>query len=103
MKHGPIALIDEHFPSVFIATAGEVYEKIISNIEEVKARKGKVIAIATDGDERIKEIADDVVYVPWTFEVYTPLVVIIPLQLFTYYIGKIRGVNVDQPRNLAKA
>lgn len=103
MKHGPIALIDEHFPSVFIATAGEVYEKIISNIEEVKARKGKVIAIATDGDERIKEIADDVVYVPWTFEVYTPLVVIIPLQLFTYYIGKIRGVNVDQPRNLAKS
>lgn len=103
MKHGPIALIDEHFPSVFIATAGEVYEKIISNIEEVKARKGKVIAIATDGDERIKEIADDVVYVPWTFEVYTPLVVIIPLQLFTYYMGKIRGVNVDQPRNLAKS
>lgn len=103
MKHGPIALIDENFPSVFIATAGEVYEKIISNIEEIKARKGKVIAIATDGDERIKELADDVIYVPWTFEVYTPLLAVIPLQLFTYFIGKIRGVNVDQPRNLAKS
>lgn len=103
MKHGPIALIDENFPSVFIATAGEVYEKIISNIEEIKARRGKVIAVATDGDEKIKELADDVIYVPWTFEVYTPLVTVVPLQLFTYYVGKIRGVNVDQPRNLAKS
>ncbi|MCX7831996.1 MAG: glutamine--fructose-6-phosphate transaminase (isomerizing) [Actinobacteria bacterium] len=103
MKHGPIALIDENFPSVFIATAGEVYEKIISNIEEIKARKGKVIAVATDGDTRIKELVDDVIYVPWTFEVYTPLVTVVPLQLFTYYIGKIRNLNVDQPRNLAKS
>jgi glucosamine--fructose-6-phosphate aminotransferase (isomerizing) len=103
MKHGPIALIDENFPSVFIATAGEVYEKIISNIEEIKARRGKVIALATDGDEKINELADDVIYVPFTFEVYTPLITVIPLQMFTYYIGKIRGVNVDQPRNLAKS
>jgi len=103
MKHGPIAVIDENFPSVVIATASEVYEKIISNIEEIKARRGKVIAVATDGDTRIKELADDVIYVPWTFEVYTPFVAVVPLQLFTYYIGKIRGVNVDQPRNLAKS
>jgi glucosamine--fructose-6-phosphate aminotransferase (isomerizing) len=103
MKHGPIALIDENFPSVVIATESEVYEKIISNIEEIKARKGKVIAVATDGDVRIKELVDDVIYVPWTFEVYTPLVAVVPLQLLTYYIGKIKGVNVDQPRNLAKS
>lgn len=103
MKHGPIALIDENFPSVFIATESEVYDKIISNIEEIKARRGKVLAIATEGDEKIAELADDVFYVPWSFEVYTPLLTVIPLQLFTYYIGKIRGVNVDQPRNLAKS
>lgn len=103
MKHGPIAVIDENFPSVVIATASEVYEKIVSNIEEIKARRGKVIAVATDGDTRIKELVDDVIYVPWTFEVYTPFVAVVPLQLFTYYIGKIRGVNVDQPRNLAKS
>lgn len=103
MKHGPIALIDENFPSVVIATEGEVYDKILSNIEEIKARKGKVIAVATNGDSKIAEIADDVIYIPWTFEVYTPLLAVVPLQLFTYYIGKIKGVNVDQPRNLAKS
>jgi len=103
MKHGPIALIDENMPVVFIATQGDVYDKIISNMEEVKARKGKVIAIATDGDEKVAELADDVIYVPWTFEAFTPLLAIVPLQLLTYYIGKLRGVNVDRPRNLAKS
>lgn len=103
MKHGPIALIDEKFPSVVIATESEVYDKIVSNIEEIKARKGKVIAVATTGDNKIAELADDVIYIPWTFEVYTPLLAVVPLQLFTYYIGKLKGVNVDQPRNLAKS
>lgn len=103
MKHGPIALIDENFPSVVIATESEVYDKIISNIEEIKARKGKVIAVATTGDSKIADIADDVIYIPWTFEVYTPLLAVVPLQLLTYYIGKLKGVNVDQPRNLAKS
>jgi glucosamine--fructose-6-phosphate aminotransferase (isomerizing) len=103
MKHGPIALIDENMPVVFIATQGDVYDKIISNMEEVKARKGKIIAIATDGDEKVAELADDVIYVPWTFEAFTPLLAIVPLQLLTYYIGKLRGVNVDRPRNLAKS
>lgn len=103
MKHGPIALIDEDFPVVVIATAGEVYDKIVANMEEAKARKGRLIAIATDGDEKIAELADDVIYVPWTFEAFTPLLAVVPLQLLTYHIGKLRGVNVDQPRNLAKS
>lgn len=103
MKHGPIALIDENVPVVFIATKGEVQDKIISNMEEVKARKGKIIAVATEGDKKVADLADDVFYVPWTFEAYTPLLAVVPLQLFTYYIGKLRGLNVDQPRNLAKS
>lgn len=103
MKHGPIALIDENVPVVFIATKGEVQDKIISNMEEVKARKGKIIAIATEGDKKVADLADDIIYVPWTFEAYTPLLAVAPLQLLTYYIGKLRGLNVDQPRNLAKS
>lgn len=103
MKHGPIALIDENMPVVFIATRDSTYEKIMSNIEEVRARKGKVIAIATTGDERIVHRADHVIYVPETLEFLTPLLTIIPLQLLAYHIAILRGCDVDQPRNLAKS
>ena len=103
MKHGPIALIDENMPVVFIATHDSTYEKIISNIEEVRARKGKVIAIATEGDEDIKKRADHVIYVPSTLEFLTPILTIVPLQLLAYYIAIMRGCDVDQPRNLAKS
>jgi glucosamine--fructose-6-phosphate aminotransferase (isomerizing) len=103
MKHGPIALIDEKMPVVVIATKSHVYEKVLSNIEEVKARRGKVIAIATEGDEEIDKIADHVIFIPETIEMLSPLLAVIPLQLFAYYIAKIRGCNVDQPRNLAKS
>ncbi|OQA91587.1 MAG: Glutamine--fructose-6-phosphate aminotransferase (isomerizing) [Elusimicrobia bacterium ADurb.Bin231] len=103
MKHGPIALIDENLPVVCIATKDKVYEKVLSNIEEVKAREGIVIAIATDGDERIKEKADYVFYVPNTDALLSPLLNIVPLQLFAYHIGVLRGCDVDQPRNLAKS
>ncbi len=103
MKHGPIALIDENMPVVVIATQDSVYEKILSNIEEVRARKGKVIAIATEGDTQIAKCADRVIYVPPTLEMFNPLVTIIPLQLLAYYIAVLRGCDVDQPRNLAKS
>lgn len=103
MKHGPIALIDENMPVVFIAIKDSTYEKVISNIEEVKARGGKVIAIATNGDETIKDKADYVIYVPETLEFLSPLVTIIPLQLLAYHTAILRGCNVDQPRNLAKS
>ncbi|HHL71563.1 MAG TPA: SIS domain-containing protein, partial [Bacteroidetes bacterium] len=103
MKHGPIALIDENMPVVVIATQDSSYEKIISNIEEVRARKGRVIAIATEGDEAIKERADHVIYVPQTLECLTPILTSIPLQLLAYYIAILRGCDVDQPRNLAKS
>ncbi len=103
MKHGPIALIDEKMPVVVIATGGRTYEKILGNIEEVKARKGIVIAIATEGDEKIEKIADYVFYIPSVSEEIMPLLSVVPLQLFAYYIAKERGCNVDQPRNLAKS
>jgi glucosamine--fructose-6-phosphate aminotransferase (isomerizing) len=103
MKHGPIALIDEAMPVVFIATRDSSYDKIISNIQEVKARKGKVIAIVTEGDVLIPTIADYVLEVPITHEALMPLVSVIPLQLLSYYIADMRGCNVDQPRNLAKS
>ncbi len=103
MKHGPIALIDEAMPVVFLATNQSAYEKIISNIQEVKARKGKVIAIVNEGDTEIKEIADHVIEVPATEEILSPLVTIVPLQLLSYHIAVMRGANVDQPRNLAKS
>ncbi len=103
MKHGPIALIDEDMPVVVIATKDSVYEKVISNIEEVRARKGRVIAIATKGDKLIAQKADRVIYVPETIEMLNPLVTIIPLQLLAYYIAVFRGCDVDQPRNLAKS
>ncbi len=103
MKHGPIALIDESMPVVFIATKDSTYEKITSNIEEVKARSGRIIAIATEGDEEISKRADHVIYIPPTLEFLTPILTIIPLQLLAYYIAILRGCDVDQPRNLAKS
>jgi len=103
MKHGPIAMIDENLPSIFIAPQDSVYEKMISNIEEVRARKGPVIAIATEGDKKIKDLADDVLYIPKTLEMLTPLLSVIPLQLFAYHFGVLRGLDVDKPRNLAKS
>lgn len=103
MKHGPIALIDENMPVVVIATKDSTYEKIISNIQEVKARKGRVIAIANDGDDHIDSLADYVIKVPQTLDMLSPIVNVIPLQLLSYFIAVKRGCNVDQPRNLAKS
>lgn len=103
MKHGPIALIDSQFVSLVIAPQDSVYEKNISAIQEIKARQGKVIAIATQGDELIKTIVDDVIYIPKTLEMLTPLLSVIPLQLFAYYFGTGKGYDVDKPRNLAKS
>jgi len=103
MKHGPIALITEDMPVVFIAPQDQSYEKIISNIEEVRARRGKVIAIATEGDDIIQSKADHVIYVPKTIPCLMPILTIIPLQLLAYYIAVLRGCSVDQPRNLAKS
>jgi glucosamine--fructose-6-phosphate aminotransferase (isomerizing) len=103
MKHGPIALIDEEMPVVVIATQHSNYEKVISNIQEVRARKGKVIAIATKGDEHIREHADYVIYIPQCEEAMLPLLATIPLQLLSYHIAVLRDCNVDQPRNLAKS
>ena len=103
MKHGPIALIDEEMPVVVIATKNSSYEKVISNIQEVKARKGIVIAIVTEGDKDVKEMADYTIEIPDTDEMFLPLVATVPLQLLSYHIAVMRGCNVDQPRNLAKS
>jgi glucosamine--fructose-6-phosphate aminotransferase (isomerizing) len=103
MKHGPIALIDEEMPVVFIATKDASYEKVVSNIQEVKARKGRVIAIVTEGDTHIPKMSDYVIEVPPTLDPLTPLISVIPLQLLAYHIAVMRGCNVDQPRNLAKS
>ena len=103
MKHGPIALIDDKMPVVFIATRDQVYTKVLSNMEEVRARKGKIIAIATQGDAEIAKYADHVIYVPDVHSMVSPLLTVIPLQLLAYYIAVMRGCDVDQPRNLAKS
>ncbi len=103
MKHGPIALIDENMPVVVIATQDNSYEKIVTNIQEVKARNGKVIAVVTEGDHIIKNMADHVLEVPKSHEALSPLLTVIPLQLLSYHIAVMRGCNVDQPRNLAKS
>jgi len=103
MKHGPIALIDKNFPTFAICPKDSVYDKMISNIEEIKARKGKVIALTTKGNKAIKELVDDVIYIPKTLEMLTPILSVIPLQLFAYYVGVLRGCDVDKPRNLAKS
>ena len=103
MKHGPIALIDEEMPVVVIATRDSSYDKVVSNIQEVKARKGVVIAVVSEGDTLIPTIADYTIEVPHTHEALMPLVSTIPLQLLSYHIAVMRGCNVDQPRNLAKS
>jgi glutamine---fructose-6-phosphate transaminase (isomerizing) len=103
MKHGPIALIDENMPVVVVATKDDTYDKIVSNIQEIKARKGNVIAIVTEGDEIISKMADYVLEVPETLPIFSGLLAVIPLQLLSYHIAVLRGCNVDQPRNLAKS
>ena len=103
MKHGPIALVDQHTPSVFILPKGFVYDKVLSNVQEIKARGGPVIAVAEEGDRQIGALADDVIYVPQIDEHFTPLVSIVPLQLLAYHIAVLRGCDVDKPRNLAKS
>jgi glucosamine--fructose-6-phosphate aminotransferase (isomerizing) len=103
MKHGPIALIDENFPTLSLCPSDSVYEKMVSNIQEIKARKGKVIAIANESNQEIKNIVDDVIYIPKTLEMLTPILSVIPLQLFAYYVGVLKGHDVDKPRNLAKS
>jgi glucosamine--fructose-6-phosphate aminotransferase (isomerizing) len=103
MKHGPIALIDEEMPVFVIATKGANYEKVVSNIQEVKARKGKIIAVVTSGDTEVKAMADFTIEIPETDEFLVPLIAVVPLQLLSYHIAVMRGCNVDQPRNLAKS
>jgi glutamine---fructose-6-phosphate transaminase (isomerizing) len=103
MKHGPIALIDENMPVVCIATQDEIYDKVLSNIQEVRARNGRIIAIANEGDTRIGEFAEHVIFIPNTLPMLTPVLSVIPLQLLAYYIAVERGCNVDMPRNLAKS
>jgi glucosamine--fructose-6-phosphate aminotransferase (isomerizing) len=103
MKHGPIALVDENLPVIFVATRDAYYEKIVSNIQEIKARKGKVIAVVSEGDETIAGQADDVLFVPAADELVAPLLSVIPLQLFACYLGMAKGLDVDKPRNLAKS
>ncbi|MDK2949073.1 MAG: hypothetical protein PWQ56_238 [Patescibacteria group bacterium] len=103
LKHGPLALVEESFPTIAICPSDSVYDKMISNIEEIKARKGLVIAIATEGNEEIKKIADDVIYIPKTLEMLTPLLSVVPLHLFAYYFAKSLKRDIDKPRNLAKS
>jgi glucosamine--fructose-6-phosphate aminotransferase (isomerizing) len=103
MKHGPIALIDKNMPVVFIAPKDRAYEKVVGNIEEVRARSGRVIAIATEGDEEIIEKVDHVIHIPKTIPALMPILSVIPLQLLAYHIAVLRGCDVDQPRNLAKS
>jgi glucosamine--fructose-6-phosphate aminotransferase (isomerizing) len=103
MKHGPIALIDEKMPVVVLAGRNAVYEKMLANIQEVKARSGIVIALASDGDGEIAKLADHVIPVPQTGPLLLPIVMSIPLQLLAYHIAVLRGADVDQPRNLAKS
>ena len=103
MKHGPIALVDENMPVVFIATKGKLYDKVVSNMMEVKARKGLIIAIVTEGDTSIKKIADYVIEIPETMDLMVPFVASVPLQLLSYHIARLRGCDIDKPRNLAKS
>jgi len=103
MKHGAIALIDEKFPSLFIAPVDSVYEKNLSNMQEIKSRGGKIIAITTEGNEKIENLADDVIYIPKTLEMLTPILSVIPLQLFAYHMAILNGRDIDKPRNLAKS
>ena len=103
MKHGPIALVDENMPVVFIATHHKLYEKILSNMQEVIARKGKVLAIVTEGDETIKKMAENIIEVPQVDNCLAPLLTVLPLQMLAYHVAVAKGLDVDQPRNLAKS
>jgi glucosamine--fructose-6-phosphate aminotransferase (isomerizing) len=103
LKHGPIALIEEGVPVVAVATTCHVYPKMLSNIQEVRARGARVIAVATEGDDRIGSLVDDALFVPETPELLAPVIVTVPLQLLAYHVAKLRGCDVDQPRNLAKS
>jgi glucosamine--fructose-6-phosphate aminotransferase (isomerizing) len=103
MKHGPIALVDEHTPSVFIVPHGAVYDKVMANVEEIKARGGPVIAVVSEDDHHVANLADDVIRVPSVKEYLQPIVTCIPLQLLAYHIAVLRGCDVDKPRNLAKS
>jgi glucosamine--fructose-6-phosphate aminotransferase (isomerizing) len=103
MKHGPIALIDENMPVMVVAPRDAVYGKIVSNVQEVRARGGRVIAIVNPGEEEISALAEATFIVPETLDLLSPVLTVIPLQLFSYYVALQRGCNVDQPRNLAKS
>ncbi len=103
LKHGPIALISPKFPTLIIAPQNQVIDKMIANLQEIKARKGPVLAITTQGNKRLNTLADDVIYIPATLEPFEPFLTVIPLQLLAYYIGTLRGIDVDKPRNLAKS
>lgn len=103
MKHGPIALIDKEMPVVVIATDQETYDKVVSNIQEVKTRSGKIISIVSEGDETVKEMSDFCIEIPRTDELLSPLVASVPLQLLAYHVAVARGCDVDKPRNLAKS
>jgi glucosamine--fructose-6-phosphate aminotransferase (isomerizing) len=103
MKHGPIALVDENLPVVMVATKDKYYEKIVSNVQEIKARRGKIIGVVSEGDTVIPSMADDIMFVPDADEVVGPLLSVIPLQLLSYYVGTNKGIDVDKPRNLAKS
>jgi glutamine---fructose-6-phosphate transaminase (isomerizing) len=103
MKHGPIALVDRHTPSVFLMPHGSVYDKVMSNLQEIKARGGPVIAVVCEGDEEAAAVADDVIEIPAVADFLQPIVSIIPLQLLAYHIAVARGCDVDKPRNLAKS
>ncbi|MCR4665210.1 MAG: SIS domain-containing protein, partial [Paludibacteraceae bacterium] len=103
MKHGPIALISQDMPVVSIATQSEIYDKIVNNIQEIRARQGRVIAVVNDNDSAVSALTDDYITVPATAECLSPIINIIPLQLLSYYVACLKGCNVDQPRNLAKS
>jgi glutamine---fructose-6-phosphate transaminase (isomerizing) len=103
MKHGPIALVDENLPVVFIATKDSYHEKIVSNMQEIKARKGKIISIITEGDDISPTLSNDVIAIPTADELIAPIISVIPLQLLSYFTGIAKGVDVDKPRNLAKS
>ena len=103
MKHGPIALVDEQLPTVALIPKGPSYEKTLSNVQEVRARGGRIIAVATEGDSRVADIADHVFWIPPAPPMLLPLLTVLPLQLFAYHVADLRGTDVDQPRNLAKS
>jgi len=103
MKHGPIALIDEQTPTVFLVPQDAMYDKTMANLAMIRARKGPIIALATEGDQAIKKVAQDVIYLPKTLDLLNPILASVPLQLFAYYIAVARGCDVDKPRNLAKS